>query len=74
VKNIGNVSIDLYYGDPDSQTQMITLNQSDSSTIVLSDFINVLVFDSKGTITDNSRIQLGDDGKGYIAILKDNHE
>lgn len=74
VKNTGNVPIDLYYGDPDSQTEMITLNQSDSSIINLSAFINVLVFDSKGTITDNSRIQLGDDGKGYIAIIKDKHQ
>lgn len=74
VKNTGNISINLYYGDTDSQNQTVTLNQSDSVTIALSDFINVLVLDSKGTITENSRIQLGDNGKGYIAIIKDNHQ
>lgn len=70
VKNIGNTKIDLYYGNDDNQTQMVTLNQSDSTTIDLTNDLNVIVLDSKGTITDNSRIQLGNDGKGYIAIMK----
>ncbi|MCX6268809.1 MAG: hypothetical protein NTW16_15900 [Bacteroidetes bacterium] len=74
IKNIGNVTIDLFYGDPYIQNNHIAIFQSDSVSIKLADFINMLVLDSKGTITDNSRIQLGNDGKGYFSIVKDNHQ
>ena len=73
IKNIGNVAIDIYYGDTDIQNNHIMISQSDSISINPVDFHTVIVLDSKGTITDNSRIQLGNDGKGYFEIIKDNH-
>ena len=74
IKNIGNVAIDVYYGDADNQDNFVTILQSDSVSINLTDFINVIVLDSKGTITDNSRIQLGNDGNGYLSIIKNNQQ
>ena len=74
IKNIGNVSIELHYGgSSNSQSNMITLAQSDSVSLPLNSYFTHFEFDSNGTITDNSRVQLGDDGKGYLVICMDNH-
>ena len=71
IKNIGNVNIDLYYGNFDNQNNHILISQSDSVSInPVDDCCTVIVLDSKGTITDNSRIQLGDDGRGYLQIMR----
>lgn len=74
LKNTGNVDIDLYYGDiMGAQENHILLTQSDSVSLNLPDFFTAFILNSKGTITENSRIQLGNDGKGYFSIIKDNH-
>jgi hypothetical protein len=74
IKNIGNVDIDLSFGSTGIDDSHITISRSDSVSLNLPDFINFITLDSKGTITNNSRIQLGIDGKGYFSIIKDNHE
>jgi hypothetical protein len=75
IKNIGNVDIDLYYGDIlGVQDNHILLLQSDSVSLMPSYIFTAIVLDSKGTITENSRISLGNDGKGYFCFIKDNHQ
>ena len=75
IKNIGNVDIDLFYGDiTGTQDNHILLSQSDSVSFKPSDIFTAIILDSEGTITKNSKIPMGDDGKGYFCIIKDNHQ
>jgi hypothetical protein len=75
IKNIGNVDIDLYYGDiTGTQDNHILLSQSDSISFKPTDYLTAIVLDSKGTITIPSKIPMGDDGKGYFCINKNNHQ
>lgn len=70
LKNIGNVSIDLYYGNLENQINILVINPSDSLMLDLPNDINILILDGKGTITDYKRIQRGIDGKGYFGITR----
>ena len=72
IKNTGNVGIDVYYGDESNQDNFVSIQESDSVSIDMPNFITVIVLDSKGTITENNRIQLGNDGKGYLSVIKNN--
>jgi hypothetical protein len=74
VKNTGNVDIDMAIGGSGDRFRHLTIPVTDSVTVSLEEFTNIIVLDSKGTITNNDRIQLGNDGKGYLAIIKDNHQ
>jgi hypothetical protein len=72
IKNIGNVDIDLYYGNRINQNNHMLISQSDSISINPVDLQTIIILDSKGTITDNTRIQLGSDGRGILQIMRIN--
>jgi hypothetical protein len=74
IKNTGNVDIDLYYGNVEAQDNHILISQSDSVSFKPSDSYAVIVLDGNGTITRYSKIPIGDDGKGYFCLIKDNHD
>jgi hypothetical protein len=75
IKNVGNVDIDLFYGDiTGTIDNYLLLSQADSVSFKPSDWMTAIVLDSKGTITRNSKIPMGDDGKGYFCIIKNNHQ
>jgi hypothetical protein len=62
IENTGNVDIDLTYGsnneilEPNEKKQIKNINQM------------IFRLDGNGTIADNKRIQLGNDGIGYFRI------
>lgn len=62
IENTGNVDIDLTYGSNNE-----ILEPNDKKQIELFSGI-VFKLDGNGTITDNKRIQLGNDGIGYFRI------
>lgn len=73
MENIGNVDININgttIDDIGTETDLgdIALLQNHTVNINLSQHFTVLFLDSDGTITNDSRIQLGNDGKGYLAI------
>lgn len=75
IKNVGNVEIVLHETTLDNNGKRIdvrtdTLLQNQTLGIYLSPGFNVLELESQGTITNSSRINLSDNGKGYIAIIK----
>lgn len=77
IKNTGNVHITINVTAMDEFGNDVNLNDislpsDQSSDINLSYFFTLLTLDSNGTITDDSRIQLGNNGKGYIVLLKSN--
>ncbi len=75
IKNIGNVDINISgtsFDEIETEIDLgdISLLQDHTINIDLSQHFIILSLDSDGTITDDSRIQLGNDGKGYLAIEK----
>lgn len=74
IVNTGNVNISVQtYKNMSSgietKSEYFDLIPSQSNTMKLTDGLTLFELDSDGTITDDSRIQLGSDGKGYFAIL-----
>ena len=74
IKNTGNVDISIRINESDDLGNFVsprdtTLLQNQS--VVIQPAMNhvVLSLDSDGTVTDDARLQLGNDGKGYFAIL-----
>jgi len=77
MQNIGNVEISLIQIEMANNGTLKTLNAisilpNQSANINLTEWFNVLSLNSNGTISDDSRIQLGNDGKGYLSIMKKN--
>jgi len=73
LKNIGNVQIQVFYGDEDDLTSNSLILQSDeTNSITIENKRTYLKLDSDGTVTHESRIQLGNDGNGYIYLHRKN--
>ena len=75
IQNIGNVEISLTQIEMANNGTLKTLDAipilpDQSANINIIERFNVLSLNSNGTITDDSRIQLGNDGKGYLSIVK----
>jgi hypothetical protein len=75
IQNIGNVEINLKIGEIDidgkyTESGIISIAENQSSQITIKQQLTIFVLTSNGTITDASRIQLGNDGNGYIAFEK----
>lgn len=68
IENIGNVVIDLTYGHGYEDNKHLSLEPNDKKQINDS-WSPMLSLDGNGTITDNNRIQLGNDGIGYLKIV-----
>ena len=72
ITNIGNVDITVTIMDQKgSQLELedeFLLPQNQSSDIIVSESMTVVTLKSNGTITDYSRIRLGDDGNGYFGL------
>jgi hypothetical protein len=62
IENIGNVDIDLTYGSAH------TLLEQNAKKQVFIAGLKYFRLDGHGAITDNSRIQLGNDGIGYFVV------
>ena len=62
IENSGNVDIDLTYGSDN-----MLLKPNNKKQIDMADCL-IFRLNGNGTITDNSRIQLGNDGIGYFEI------
>jgi hypothetical protein len=70
LKNTGNVAISINYGDPESQNNLVTVQPSDSIELVTYfSPCSLFILDSQGTISDNHRIQMGNDGRGYFGVM-----
>lgn len=67
IENTGNIDIDLTYG---SNKVLLEPNAKKQIDIITDEFTPPMIFrlDGNGTITDNNRIQLGNDGIGYFSI------
>jgi hypothetical protein len=75
LKNSGNVEIGLKVTEIDDQGNLlphdpVIVSPDQTISVSLNPHFTVLCLDSEGTITNNDRIQLGDDGNGYLAFLK----
>jgi len=75
LENTGNVDIAINQsvmldGGSFMKMDVIALPQDQFVDIYFSDQHTVFSLDSKGTITDDARIQLGNDGNGYFAIMR----
>jgi hypothetical protein len=76
IQNIGNVDINLTVVervdslDYNTESDIIPLPVNQSLQIHLTHYLTILILNSNGTITDASRIRLGNDGNGYISIEK----
>ena len=70
IENTGNVSINLSYGQEDGAKQSIVIAPNVKEQIIFQ-WGDIFILDGNGTITDNDRIQLGNDGKGYFELLID---
>jgi hypothetical protein len=75
IQNIGNVEISLKVGEIDingyyTESGITSIPENQSSQIPIKQHLTVLILNSNGTITNSSRIHLGKDGNGYIAIEK----
>ena len=68
IENIGNVTINLSYGEEYGAKQSIVIEPIVKKQLSIQSF-TTFIFDGGGTITDNDRIQLGNDGKGYFSLL-----
>ncbi len=70
IKNTGNVDIEVFHGDDDRtiHSNHFTLVPGDTETIGLYDNLIFLKLDSEGTMADDQRIQLGNDGNGYLCV------
>jgi hypothetical protein len=66
-ENTGNVPINLTYGQDDNQQSSIIEQDIKKQLTIKS--MDCFILDGNGTITDNNRIQLGNDGKGYFTLL-----
>ena len=73
IQNIGNVEISMNQIDMNNGTfntlDTISILPDQSATITLNTHFTTFSLSSNGTITNDSRIQLGNDGKGYFAIV-----
>jgi hypothetical protein len=75
VQNAGNVDIIVNVLELDESSAHIVkqtdlpLHPGESAGVTLTQVHVVVSLDSQGTITDDSRVQLGNDGKGYFGIL-----
>jgi len=69
IENTGNTEIKIYYGYEDNLSNSLTLlpGESGNATLVFGETI-YFMFDSDGTITDDQRLQLGNDGNAYLCI------
>jgi hypothetical protein len=71
IENTGNVDIELTYGsDKDlngSDIAMLKPNEKKQMEIIGYNFMTFQL-DGNGTIADNKRIELGNDGKGYFRV------
>lgn len=77
VKNSGNVNISLQtYNYSEYYTKLRSLEIPPDSTknITLHDQFTYLELCSNGTITDDNRIQLGNNGKGYMCIAQADYQ
>ena len=65
IENTGNVDIDLTYGN---NNEMLEPNEKKQIETIR---FNRMIFslDGNGTIADNKRIELGNDGIGYFALM-----
>jgi hypothetical protein len=70
IENIGNVTINLSYGEEYGDKQSIVIDPIVKKQLSIQSF-TTFVLDGGGTITDNDRIQLGNDGKGYFMLHYD---
>lgn len=75
IQNIGNVEISLKVGELDiygyyTESGITSIPENQSSQIPIKQHLTILILNSNGTITNASRIHLGKDGNGYIAIEK----
>lgn len=71
--NTGNVLFDLslaYGNTREWEVSALSLDEGSSGTIELDDRSTYLRMDSEGTITDDERIQLGNDGYGYLMLRR----
>jgi hypothetical protein len=64
IENIGNVDIDLTYG---SDNEILMPNEKKQIEMSAGK-IMIFGLDGNGTIADNNRIQLGNDGIGYFTV------
>ena len=65
IENTGNVDIDLTYGN---NNEMLEPNEKKQIETIRFDRM-IFSLDGNGTITDNKRIQLGNDGIGYFTLM-----
>jgi hypothetical protein len=63
IENTGNVDIDLTYGNDHEK-----LEPDANIKIVMPEKNMIFKLDGNGTISDNNRIQLGNDGIGYFTV------
>jgi hypothetical protein len=69
ISNTGNVELTIYYGDEkEIDAKFIVLLPDESGSIDLEDDLVYVKLDADGTITDDRRIQIGNDGNGYLCI------
>lgn len=74
IKNTGNVDINIRINESDNLGNFLiprdTALLQHQSVVIQSSVIHVVLsLDGDGTVTEDARIQLGNDGKGYFAIL-----
>ena len=76
IKNIGNVNIKVSVVDPEFNTTIASHDMAIGQTISIPELIpivnNAIIIrlDGKGTISDQSRIDIGTDGNGYFVLQR----
>ena len=68
IENIGNVTINLSYGQDKGSKQSIIIDPNVKKQLTIQNY-DTFILDGNGTITDDDRIQLGNDGKGYFRLI-----
>jgi len=73
IRNIGNVPINLNYGSYNDLNNSMLIPVSSSVSVSITNLIGNLFYfelNSNGVITNNNRLQLGNDGNAYFALSK----
>jgi hypothetical protein len=69
LRNTGNVQLQVSFGEDWSiPSNSMVLQPEEATAIALVDDHVFLKLDSDGTVADESRIQLGNDGNGYLCL------
>ena len=71
VKNTGNVQLQVFFGnEQDITSNSLILQPAETNSITIDNRDVYLKLDSDGTVTDGNKIQLGNDGNGYLCLQK----